>query len=95
MFNSVFNRVASPSSFVFPAFSGERIMMMPVQLGSLAGIPEQYHALMRKLYNAMEDRFKDRIGYLTIDEQSFKRDHSTIFLEKDLLFAQQMQSAQE
>ena len=44
-------------------------MMMPVKLGCLDGIPQQYHSLLTSLFNVMESRFNGQIGYLTIDEQ--------------------------
>lgn len=55
----------------FPEFSGERIMMMPVKLGSLDGVPENYHSLLLELYGLVERRFIGEVGYLTIDEKEF------------------------
>lgn len=56
----------------FPEFSGERVMMMPVRLGSLDGTPPQYSDVLYSLYGVMESRFRDDIGYLTIDEQNLE-----------------------
>lgn len=44
-------------------------MMMPVLLGNLAGVPDQYRILINKLYYMTEKRFISATGYLTIDEQ--------------------------
>lgn len=72
MFASTFRKIWNHSPIEFPEFSGSRIMMMPVELGSLKGIPSQYHGLIMNLYNVMESRFKGMIGYLTIDEQELE-----------------------
>jgi len=57
----------------FPEFSGERIMMMPVILGRLSGVPEQYKDVVSLLYQMVELRHLGEIGYLTIDERSLKK----------------------
>ena len=72
MFTSVFRKVWNHSEIEFPEFSNERVMMMPVKLGSMAGIPEQYHGLLQRLYDVMESRFNGSIGYLTIDERELE-----------------------
>lgn len=72
MFNSIFRKIWNHSAIAFPAFSDTRIMMMPVELGSLKGIPEHYHALLQSLYDVTEKRFIGQIGYLTIDEKTLK-----------------------
>lgn len=68
-FNSIFRKVWNHTPLQFPEFSGERIMMMPVILGSLDGVPRQYHELVSKIYSVMELRHFNQVGYLTIDEQ--------------------------
>lgn len=72
MFNSIFRKIWNHSPLVFPEFSNLRVMMMPVRLGSLDGVPANYHTLIRHLYSVMESRFNGEIGYLTIDEQSLE-----------------------
>lgn len=69
MFNSIFRKVWNHTPLEFPEFSNTRIMMMPVLLGSLDGVPSHYHELVSKLYSVMELRHFNQIGYLTIDEQ--------------------------
>ena len=69
MFTSTFRKAWNYAPIMFPDFSNERIMMMPVRLGSFAGIPSQYRMLISKLYGVMESRFAGEIGYLTIDEK--------------------------
>ncbi len=71
-FNSMYRKVYNYSPITFPEFTGTRIMMMPVRLGSFYGIPANYRSLVYRLYQAMEHRFKDQIGYLTIDEQDLE-----------------------
>lgn len=44
-------------------------MMMPVVLGDLRGVPENYRELIDILYGMIEKRFEGEIGYLTIDER--------------------------
>ena len=66
---STFRKVWSHSPINFPEFSGVRIMMMPVKIGFLDGVPENYHQLVEQLYGMTEHRFKGQIGYLTIDEK--------------------------
>lgn len=68
-FNSVYRKVWNHSPINFPAFSGTRIMMMPVRLGSLLGVPKHYREVVRHLYSVVESRFIDEVGYLTIDER--------------------------
>lgn len=72
MFNSIYRKLWNHSKIDFPEFSGVRIMMMPVSLGSLAGVPKAYHGLVTELYGAMESRFHGEIGYLTIDEKELE-----------------------
>lgn len=72
MFSSTFRKIWNHSPLSFPAFSGTRIMMMPVKLGFLDGIPAHYHELMESLYAVMERRFVGQIGYLTIDERTLQ-----------------------
>lgn len=69
LFNSVYRKMWNHSPIEFPDFSGTRIMMMPVKLGLVAGVPLNYRRLVRKLYGVMESRFIGSIGYLTIDER--------------------------
>lgn len=71
-FNSVFRKIWNHSPIPFPEYSNTRIMMMPVRLGSLAGIPAHYHTLVESLYSVMETRFNGEIGYLTIDEKELQ-----------------------
>ena len=71
-FNSVFRKVWSHSPHEFPQFSGLRIMMMPVRLGTFSGVPEQYRQLISELYETVESRFIGEVGYLTIDEQELE-----------------------
>lgn len=47
-------------------------MMMPVILGDLRGIPEQYSALVQTLYGITESRHIGKIGYLTVDERELE-----------------------
>lgn len=67
---SVFRKLWNHSPVDFPPFTGLRIMMMPVRLGDLTGVPEQYHALVEQLYGHTEHRWHGHIGYLTIDERT-------------------------
>ena len=53
----------------FPEFTGLRIMMMPVVIGSYLGIPKQYHEILSQLFGITEDRWRGHVGYLTIDEK--------------------------
>jgi len=69
MFSSIFRPVSNYQAIEFPEFSGERMMMMPVVLGSMIGVPEKYQDLVSALYGAMESQFRCMTGYLTIDEQ--------------------------
>ena len=69
MFSSSYRKVWNHSPLQFPAFSGTRIMMMPIKLGFFYGVPEHYVGLIRHLYDVMERRFFGQIGYLTIDER--------------------------
>ncbi len=71
-FNSVYRKLWSHSPVTFPHFTGERIMMMPVILGSLQGVPPQYRELVSKMYGTVENRFIGDVGYLTIDEQDLE-----------------------
>lgn len=71
-FNSIFRKMWNHTPLEFPEFTGHRTMMMPVILGSLGGIPEQYHSLLSQLFEATEYRFIGEIGYLTIDEQTLQ-----------------------
>lgn len=68
-FASIYRKVWNHTAIQFPEFSGTRIMMMPVRLGSLDGVPLHYQDLVTKLYEVMEHRFIGEIGYLTIDER--------------------------
>ena len=72
MFNSIYRKVWNHSKIEFPEFTGERIMMMPVELGYLSGIPDQYYGLLSNLYDVTESRFIGKVGYLTIDEQELQ-----------------------
>jgi len=70
MFESTYRKVWSHTPIEFPEFSGERIMMMPVYLGDISGIPKQYWDLVEELWKVTEYRFMGGdVGYLTIDEQ--------------------------
>lgn len=71
-FNSIYRKLWNHSPLAFPSFSGERIMMMPIKLGSLDGIPSQYHTLISTLYGSVESRFIGQVGYLTIDEKELQ-----------------------
>lgn len=57
---------------LYPEFSGTRIMMMPVELGNLQGVPKQYWPLIHMLFDMTESRFIGQIGYLTIDERELQ-----------------------
>jgi len=70
MFQSTYRKLWNPAPLKFPAFTGERIMMMPVKLGSLLGVPENYHGIVGALHQMIEVRHIGEIGYLTIDEQN-------------------------
>ncbi len=72
MFLSTYRKFWNHSPIDFPAFSNERIMMMPVKLGSLDGVPCQYRELISTLYFLIERRFLGCIGYLTIDEKELE-----------------------
>ena len=70
---------------VLPEFSNTRIMMMPVILGNLAGIPEHYKELVSKFYKQVDKLEREGklvskaigcIGYLTIDERIVKAGES-------------------
>lgn len=69
MFTSIYRKVWNCAPLPFPEFSGERIMMMPVILGDLRGVPSQYSELVQSLYDVTESRHIGQIGYLTIDER--------------------------
>lgn len=69
MFTSVYRKVWNAGALVFPEFTGERVMMMPVILGDLRGVPRQYHDLAESLYGVTESRHIGNVGYLTIDER--------------------------
>lgn len=73
MIKSTFRKYWNHTPLAMPEFAGTRVMMMPVRLGSLDGIPEQYHGLINQLYGMIEGRFIGEIGYLTIDEQILKK----------------------
>ena len=53
-----------------PPFTGTRIMMMPVRLGTLAGVPPHYVDTCQALYRCMDKTHVGSVGYLTIDEQN-------------------------
>lgn len=75
MFLSHFRPMALAPEIIkaaLPAFSNTRIMMMPVKIGALDGIPERFHSLMKTLYALCEGRFYGEVGYLTIDERDLK-----------------------
>ena len=69
MFTSTYRKLWNHTPLEFPRFTGERIMMMPVVLGSTMGIPYRYHGFIEQLFRTIERRFDGMIGYLTIDEQ--------------------------
>lgn len=71
-FQSTFRKVWHALPIPFPQFSGTRVMMMPVKIGSLAGVPSAYQGLVSELYGMTEWRFSDDTGYLTIDEKSLE-----------------------
>ena len=73
MFSSVYRKVWNHSPLEFPAFTGTRIMMMPVELNYTKGVPEQYAYMLHELYAVMEKRFIGQIGYLTIDERELAK----------------------
>ena len=66
---STFRKVWIPTPIQFPAFSNTRVLMMPLILGNLDGVPEHYKPLVEQLYLSVEQRFIGSVGYLTIDEQ--------------------------
>lgn len=66
MIVSTYNRLGKVD---LPAFSGTRIMMMPVRLGDLGGIPTHYQATCTRMFNLMQQRHIGQVGYLTIDER--------------------------
>ena len=70
--NSTYRKVWNHSPLKFPEFSGERIMMMPVILGDLKGVPKNYHELVTSLYGVVEARHLGSVGYLTIDERQLQ-----------------------
>ena len=72
MFNSVFRKIWNSSPVAFPAFSGTRIMMMPVVLGDLRGVPDHYSSMIQALYDVTEARHIGKVGYLTIDERELQ-----------------------
>ena len=69
MLTSTYRKMWQPKPLEFPVFSSLRIMMMPVMLGSLSGVPKKYWALVDQLYDMVEYRWRYHIGYLTIDER--------------------------
>jgi hypothetical protein len=69
MFASTYRKVWNHSPVQFPEFQGLRVMMMPVRLGNLRGVPSAYQELLLTLYSMVEGRFFSKIGYLTIDEK--------------------------
>lgn len=74
-FLSTFREMWSPENHIenlMPEFSGERIMMMPVELGNLNGVPSAYMPLISYLYSMVETRWRGAIGYLTIDERTLQ-----------------------
>lgn len=75
-FNSVYRKLWQPQPLVFPEFSHTRIMMMPVVLGQLDGVPVHYQPLVQALYNDTEVQHLGQIGYLTIDERELKPNES-------------------
>lgn len=69
MLTSTYRKLWNHTPMTFPDFSDTRIMMMPVVLGDLRGIPDHYRAFVERLYGMIERRFEGEIGYLTIDER--------------------------
>lgn len=75
MFTSVFRRLGE---VYLPAFSGLRIMMMPIVLGdaeSLPAIMDDWRLPVQRLFECDEDQFGllqhcGKVGYLTIDEKT-------------------------
>ncbi len=57
------------SKQVLPPFSNTRIMMQPVILGTLAGVPKHYDEVCMNMYREMDPKHRGKVGYLTIDEQ--------------------------
>lgn len=49
---------------------------MPIILGKMDGVPQQYYGIMDNLYSIIESRWINHIGYLTIDEQKLKKGES-------------------
>jgi hypothetical protein len=66
-FKSQCHRVGSAT---LPAFSGVRVMMLPIIIGDLASLPE-FVAGYRGLFHEVSrhSKFPDEVGYLTIDEK--------------------------
>lgn len=69
---STFRKMWNHSPMTFPDFSGLRVMMMPVKLGYLDGVPDQYKDFVYDLYGMVESRFLGEVGYLTIDERELQ-----------------------
>jgi hypothetical protein len=72
MFISTYRKVWNHSPVEFPEFTGIRVMMMPVLLGHLDGVPGLYRPLVTRLYEVMEARHIGQVGYLTIDEKELQ-----------------------
>lgn len=57
----------------FPAFSGTRIMMMPIILGDMKSIPTElkhYMPMVKSLFTSVQPKYLNQVGYLTIDESN-------------------------
>ncbi len=68
MFESVCRKVGQ---LQLPAFTGTRIMMMPVIIGDLSSIPEtlnEWRDSLKALFD-LSPQYAGQVGYLTIDEK--------------------------
>ncbi len=72
MNNQIVSEYKRLSPVQLPEFSATRIMMMPVRLGSLAGVPSHYAKTCAGLFDIMDTAHTGKIGYLTVDEQHLK-----------------------
>ncbi len=71
-FNSEFKKVGE---LYLPAFSGTRVMMLPVMLGDDESIPEflhHYKNAVSGLFQMADEDHIGKVGYLTIDEKAVK-----------------------
>lgn len=58
-----------------PAYSGIRVMMMPIILDDMMTIPDKlkpYWNLIHSMFGLMNKEHRDKVGYITIDERVVK-----------------------